>query len=139
MESINNYFNFDINCLVVNCEIKSNEYFNALVRTKFDLDTEISVQVKKWIHFFSEVTSTNWIVECGNVNPKRFLFKKKYICHHSEKNKSKSQSELTVRKRNLQCAASITILVKKITKGTIQNDLMLKDGFNGEIKVCQEL
>ncbi|KAF0747196.1 protein ALP1-like [Aphis craccivora] len=119
MSIINSYFNFDVNCLVINCDVKSIERFNAVIRTKFNADTEISEQVKHWIVMFSEASCTNWI----------------YTCQHSQKNKNKSTSECSIRKRNLHCTANITVLVKKTTKGTIQNDRMLKDGFNGEIKV----
>jgi len=68
------------------------------------------------------------------INPKRFLFKKIYNCQHNEKNKSKSL-EMKTRNRNLKCDATITILVKKITKDTIKNDNLLKYGLNTEIKV----
>jgi len=85
MSIINSYFNFDVNYLVTNCDVKSNERFNAVVRTKFNADTEMSQQVKHWINMFSEATCTNWIAERGNANPKRFLYKKKYSCQHTKK------------------------------------------------------
>lgn len=62
------------------------------------------------------------------------MFKKIYKCQHNEKNKSK-HIELKRRNRNLKCDATITILIKKITKDTIKNDNLLKDGLNTEIKV----
>lgn len=135
MSIIDDYLNFDDNSLVFKCDVKNKERFNAVIRTKINTDSEIPEQVKKWITSFSEATHTNWIVERENSNPKRFLYKKMYTCQHSIKNKNKSSSEQHIRKRNLQCTANITILVKKTTKGTIQNDPMLKNGFNGEIKV----
>lgn len=69
MSIINSYFNFDVNCLVINCDVKSIERFNAVIRTKFNADTEISEQVKHCMVMFSEASCTNWIVERGNANP----------------------------------------------------------------------
>lgn len=34
MSIINNYFNFDDNCLVVNCDVTNKKRFNATIRTK---------------------------------------------------------------------------------------------------------
>lgn len=76
MSIINSYFNVDVNCLAINCDFKSTESFNVVIRTKFNADTEILEQVKYWSVMFSEATCTNWIVERGNANPKRFLYKK---------------------------------------------------------------
>lgn len=47
---------------------------------------------------FSEATCINWIVERGNANPKRFLYKKVYLSTVKKKNKNKSASEFSIRK-----------------------------------------
>lgn len=131
---VSQIFKFDTSCVVLNCDVKTCEHFNAVLQTVFDINNDLSKLVQDWINKFSEETLTNWIVSRKIINPKRFLFKKIYKCQHNEKNKSKSL-EMKTRNRNLKCDATITILVKKITKDTIKNDNLLKDGLNTEIKV----
>lgn len=131
---VSQFFKFDTSCVVLNSDIKTCENFNAVLRTIFDINNDLSKLVQDWINKFSEETFTNWIVFRQISNPKRFLFKKIYKCQHNEKNKSK-HTELKTRNRNLKCDATITILIKKITKDTIKNDNLLKDGLNTEIKV----
>lgn len=120
---VSQFFKFDTSCVVLNSDIKTCENFNAV--TIFDINNDLSKLVQDWINKFSEETIINWIVFRQISNPKRFLFKKIYKYQHNEKNKLKN-IELKTRNRNLKCDATITILVKIITKDTIKNDNLLR-------------
>lgn len=135
---ISQIFKFDSSCVVLISDFKTCEHFNAVIRTVFDSNNDLSKLTQDWINKFSEETLTNWIVFRQISIPKRFLFKKIYKCQHNKKNKSKN-FELKTHNRNLKCDATIVIIFKKITKDTIKNDNFLKEGLNTEIKVRNQI
>lgn len=137
MSEIKDIFAFDNSCIVVefNSEEHNLEKFTALVRSKFE-DNNFSKGVDSWISDFSEATFSNWVVWKTFPHPIRYIYKKILKCQHSCLNKSKAPLATgKSRQRNLNCNASITIIVKKITKDTIKNDQYLKQGLNVEVKV----
>jgi hypothetical protein len=108
MSVINSYFNFEVNCLVINCDVKSIERFNAVIRTKFNADTEISEQVKHWIVMFSEASCTNWIVERKRMQIQNDFYTKKSILANIAK-KIKINPHLNVVFANEICTVQQTL------------------------------
>ncbi|GFY30350.1 uncharacterized protein TNCV_4066001 [Trichonephila clavipes] len=68
---------------------------------------------------YSVVSNTNWIVYGCTPNPQRFVFSKTWICHNSKRHKRNAR-------RNADCKAKLSIVIKKITKGTKKKDKYLK-------------
>ncbi|GFS64092.1 hypothetical protein TNCV_3944741 [Trichonephila clavipes] len=68
---------------------------------------------------YSVVSNTNSIVYGCTPNPQRFVFSKTWICHNSKRHKRNAR-------RNADCKAKLSIVIKKITKGTKKKDKYLK-------------
>ncbi|GFS96019.1 SWIM-type domain-containing protein [Trichonephila clavipes] len=79
---------------------------------------------------YSVVSNTNWIVYGCTPNPQRFVFSKTWICHNSKRHKRNAR-------RNADCKAKLSIVIKKITKGTKKKDKYLKYDIPlvGEVKI----
>ncbi|GFR00610.1 hypothetical protein TNCT_105181 [Trichonephila clavata] len=60
----------------------------------------------------------------------RFVFSKTWLCHHSKRHKR-------IAKRNADCKAKLSIVIKKITKATKKTDKYLKYDMPlvGEVKI----
>jgi len=48
-----------VRCLVLNCNFQNNENFDTILRTAFNTDIDIPLQIKNWINSFSEKSNTN--------------------------------------------------------------------------------
>ncbi|GFR09899.1 SWIM-type domain-containing protein [Trichonephila clavata] len=79
---------------------------------------------------YSAISNTNWIVYNYNPNPQKFVFSKTWLCHHSKRHKR-------IAKRNADCKAKLSIVIKKITKATKKTDKYLKYDMPlvGEVKI----
>jgi len=56
---ISQIFKFDTSCVVLNSDFKTCEHFNAVIRTVFDSNNDLSKLTQDWINKFSEETLTN--------------------------------------------------------------------------------
>ncbi|GFQ79228.1 SWIM-type domain-containing protein [Trichonephila clavata] len=79
---------------------------------------------------YSAISNTNWIVYNYNPNPQKFVFSKTWLCHHSKRHKR-------IAKRNADCKAKLSIVIKEITKATKKTDKYLKYDMPlvGEVKI----
>ncbi|GFQ88607.1 SWIM-type domain-containing protein [Trichonephila clavata] len=79
---------------------------------------------------YSAISNTNWVVYNYNPNPQKFVFSKTWFCHHSKRHKR-------IAKRNADCKAKLSIVIKKITKATKKTDKYLKYDMPlvGEVKI----
>ncbi|GFU35394.1 SWIM-type domain-containing protein [Trichonephila clavipes] len=79
---------------------------------------------------YSVVSNTNWIIYGCTPNPQRFVFSKTWICNNSKRHKQNAR-------RNADCKAKLSIVIKKITKGTKEKDKYLKYDIplDGEVKI----
>ncbi|GFQ92710.1 SWIM-type domain-containing protein [Trichonephila clavata] len=76
-------------------------------------------EAKKFKKHSSVVSNTEWIVYNYNRYPQKYVFSKTWLCHHSKRHKR-------LPKRNADCKAKLSILIKKITKATKKTDKYLK-------------
>ncbi|GFU42297.1 SWIM-type domain-containing protein [Trichonephila clavipes] len=68
---------------------------------------------------YSVVSNTNWIVYGCTPNPQRFVFSKTWICHNSKRHKQNAR-------RNADCKAKLSIVIKKNNQGHKKKDKYLK-------------
>jgi hypothetical protein len=133
---LQNYFNFDSHCVIIENNLINLNEFIVVVRTKIELkNSSYSIACDEWLQLFSLATATNWIVKSTFPNKTNYLYRKDYVCQHSSKNKNKNISSDKTRIRNKQCSASIKIVIKKSTEHTRRRDKYLNNGLNTEIKV----
>lgn len=120
-------------------ELKSCSDYKALIRCKM-VGSDFAEEVKSFIEKFSTETCTNWIVRRTFPNLQRLLFRKIFVCQHSDFNKKAGKrANFNSRDRNKRCNAQIDIKIKKKTKTTIRRDKYLKNGLNAQIQVCLKL
>ncbi|KFM83526.1 hypothetical protein X975_19855, partial [Stegodyphus mimosarum] len=76
--------------------------------------TSLSSKCDTFVEKFSEVSKTNWIVRKTYPELKS-LYKKLYVCHHSDFNKKAlaAASSNKFRERNQNCKASMCIKIMK--------------------------
>ncbi|GFY70884.1 uncharacterized protein LOC108736369 isoform X1 [Trichonephila inaurata madagascariensis] len=87
-------------------------------------------EAENFKNHYSAVSNTKWIVYGCTPNPQRFVFSKTWICQHSKRHKQNAN-------RTADCKAKLSIVIKKITKGTKKNDKYLKYDMPlvGEVKI----
>ncbi|GFY01042.1 SWIM-type domain-containing protein [Trichonephila clavipes] len=83
------------------------------------INLENEEEAENFKNRYSVVSNTNWIVYGCTPNPQRFVFSKTWICHNSKRHKRNAR-------RNADCKAKLSIVIKKITKGTKKKDKYLK-------------
>lgn len=118
----------DTDCKILTCSYVNNADFAATLRTRLMPDDNGSYvsSYDSWIMKFSEVTKTNWIVSRTYPNLSRFDFRKQLLCQHSKKGKGHKTD--TQRLRNLDCQASINVVVRKNTIHTRRIDRFMREG-----------
>ncbi|GFT96903.1 SWIM-type domain-containing protein [Trichonephila clavipes] len=94
------------------------------------INLENEEEAENFKNRYSVVSNTNWIFYGCTPNPQRFVFSKIWICHNSKQHKRNAR-------RNAVCIAKLSIVIKKITKGTKKNDKYLKYDIPlvGEVKI----
>ncbi|GFT19280.1 hypothetical protein TNCV_303821 [Trichonephila clavipes] len=75
------------------------------------INLENEEEAENFKNRYSVVSNTNWIVYGCTPNPQRFVFSKTWICHNSNRHKQNAR-------RNADCKAKLSIVIKKITKAT---------------------
>lgn len=129
-------------------EYCSEDNYKAVLRVKLpgksDDDSssdDFNIRCNQWIKAFSSLTKTQWVVKLTLPKLQKLLFRKKYVCHHSNFNKvseHKRKREST-RKKDKECEAFIDMKIKKINRNTIRNDVLLKKGLSAEITVSLDI
>lgn len=114
--------------------------FHVRVRTNLNRNEEnigFDTQCSRWIKKVSESTKTQWIVRNSWPNLKLMLYRKLFVCHHSDFNKTATADRIRskTRVKGRGCSASIDIKIKKVNRFTIRNDRYLKDGLCAIITV----
>ncbi|GFV45680.1 SWIM-type domain-containing protein [Trichonephila clavipes] len=94
------------------------------------INLENEEEAENFKNRYSVVSNTNWIVYGCTPNPQRFVFSKTWICHNSNRHKQNAR-------RNADCKAKLSIVIKKITKATKKKDKYLKYDIPlvGEVKI----
>lgn len=86
-----------------------------------------------FIKTFANKTASNWIVEKCVREGERYVFRKRYLCQLSSKNKVRNKSKGEM--RNYNCHASISIKFLKQTPPTLKKSAMLRDGLRVLIQI----
>lgn len=70
-------------------EYNGNENYEAVLRLKLanDEDKDFSRLCTEWMQKFCTATKTQWIVRNSWPNLKKLIYRKLYVCHHSNFNK----------------------------------------------------
>lgn len=115
--------------------------FKVRVRTNLNRNGEhsdYSTQCNNWVKTFGESTKTQWIMRNSWPNLKTILYRKLFVCHHSNFNKVRDSDRIRSNNRIKAkgCKATIDIKIKKVNRFTIRNDSHLKDGLSAIIMVC---
>ncbi|KAH7969419.1 hypothetical protein HPB52_017830 [Rhipicephalus sanguineus] len=75
--------------------------------------------INKWLEAYSIHTNTSWIVQKVVKEGERMVFHKVWRCQYHSRNKKTDR-------RNAGCMASLDIKIKKLARGTKQNDAFLR-------------
>ncbi|KAF5281662.1 hypothetical protein FQR65_LT14592 [Abscondita terminalis] len=123
-EGIRILFNeLDPNCKIIKYEnVIADDNFSVLLRTKLDNPDTWSKSCDRWVESFTNQTGSKWVVKYTFPKIQRMEYRKVYVCKQK-------------RNRNASCRSKIDIKVKKYTVSTLKRDVLLKNGYNGEIRV----
>lgn len=125
-------------------EYRSQNNYIAVLRLKLkgksdeECDSDdFNLRCNEWVNEFSIITKTQWIVKKTLPKLQRLLFRKQYVCHHNSFNKvsADDRKRVATRTKDKGCEAFIDIKVKKITRFTVRNDPLLKEGWSALIMV----
>jgi hypothetical protein len=125
----------DSECKIISCSYVNNMDFSAILRTRLKPDSagSYSTACQAWILRFSETTKTNWIVGQNYPNLTKVEYRKLLVCQHSKKGKIKHSDRPY--SRNMNCEASINVVVRKNTTNTRRSDRLMREGLNTIIEV----
>lgn len=106
-----------------------------ITNVKFDALYLVKVIMTKCGYFIEKFskTQTNWIMLRRYSQQIRYDFRKVFICHLSERNKTKDKKKSVT--RNYNCKANIGIQFLKVTKSTIKNSQLMKRGLNVLVEI----
>lgn len=110
-----------------------NDNYQCKIRCSLSCEGDYDEKCGYFIEKFSEATQTNWIMLRRYSQQIRYDFRKVFICHLSERNKTKDKKKGVT--RNYNCRANIGIKFLKVTKSTIKNSQLMKRGLNVLIEI----
>lgn len=121
----------DPNCKIIKYEnVSAYDNFSILVRTKMEKGANWSDTCTKWVEKFSIQTNSKWVVKATFPKVQRIEYRKVYFC---------KENSISSRNRNKSCPGRIDIKVKKSSIHTMKKDVLLKTGYNTEIKVLKSM
>ena len=129
----------DTKCIIVSSCYVNNTEFSATLRTSLVPGAAGSylAACNSWILRFSEVTKTNWIVFKTYPKLTKFEFRRQLVCQHFQKGKGKNTD--APRSRNLNCQASLNVVVRKNTTHTRKADRLMRQGLNTFFEVSNTI